>query len=128
MNHDIFIPLVITTDECLSIMETWESQADYWELKFRKAKYDKHDGYDRMTSIQVKCTDQDGLGAPVEGKWWLIDEQTVANGLTRIIEGGVANCRAELIQLLCDKSIDCVDIDQADAIVQAGLFGTLVYG
>lgn len=130
MNHDLNIPITISTAVCLSILETWESQAGYWELKFRKPAYNDGEGLDRMlTSIQVRCTDEDGLGVAVERNWWIVDEHTVVEGLKRIIAGGVVagGFGSQVVAMLMAETIDCCDVDQADAIVQAGLFGKLVY-
>ena len=128
MNHEIVSTSTVTTDDAIMILSTWESQAGYWELRFRKHEYRKIDDIDWLISVQCECTDQRGLDEPVDGKWWLINEHTVIEGIKRILAGGVANCRPEIANMLADGAIDGCDADQADAIVQAGLFGELVYG
>ena len=128
MNHQIVTTATVTTDQALAILGTWEGHAGYWDLVFDNHQCDTHEGYDRLVSVRCECIDQDGLGEPVEGKWWIINEATVVEGIRRVLAGGVANCTEEIAALLRDGDIDACDIDQADAIVQAGLFGTLVYG
>lgn len=128
MNHDLNIPISITTKQALDVLAIWEGQAGYWETAFRKHEYAEIDGENYMTSVQCKCTDAPGIGIAINRDWWLIDEHTVVEGLKRIIAGRIAACRDELLVLLGSNEIDMVDVDQADAIVQAGLFGELVYG
>ncbi len=128
MNHDIVTTATVTSEQARSILDTWESQAGYWETPFRNHQHQQGEYGLDLVSVECECTDQDGLGQPVEGKWWLINEHTVVEGIKRILAGDVVNCSQEIAALLRDGDIDCCDIDQADFIVQAGLFGTLVYG
>jgi hypothetical protein len=126
MDYTINIPITVTREQALAVLETAEPQMRYWETPFRSHKYDKYGDYGRLLSLEVECVDSAPIGGKV-GDWAEVNVDTINLGLFAIVHGNITNCRNEIIQLLADNDIDGCDIDQADAIVQAGLFGELVY-
>ena len=134
MNHKLNIPITVTTAQCHSVLDTACENIGYWELEFRNRE--TNNGY--TSAIEVHCTDGPPLFAlpgsdDADGPWAVINEHTVVRGLHNIIEKRdiCAECiRAEIIRMLGDQGngIEYCDTEQADVIIQAGLFGELVYG
>lgn len=135
MIHKLNIPAIVTTQQCFDVIQQASDYIGYWECGFRNHKYDD---LRNMVSFEVHCVDS----APTEGipcseeegsLWALIDQNTIVRGVELIVGGHLqinSQTRASLIELLGDKEmgISFGDVDMADAIVQAGVFGELVYG
>lgn len=61
-----------------------------------------------------------------------IDEDVIAKGLERVASGGVANKQVTSIADMAmhnpERASVAIDTEVADCIVQAGLFGEIVFG
>ena len=80
-----------------------------------------------VTDVSVEVRDREGYGA----KWLAVDLATIRKGLDAIRKSDFRMARSLVATVLAaDRDNDAGDIDAelADCIVQAGLFGKLVYG
>jgi hypothetical protein len=132
MIHTFDIPIAVTEDQCQSVLTNAADTGyiKYWELPFRKLRRRK-DG--TVKSFEVECSDGPPVSQPIDGNWALVDQHTVIQGLKRIIkpDSNITQYhRDAIIAMLGNKNdgIEMCDADQADCIIQFGLFGELVYG
>lgn len=134
MIHDLNIPIKVSTDQLQAVVDTASGYAGYWELEYRNHQHGADHG---VTSFEVYCKDADPTFPLHEAdKWAVVDEWCVMRGLKLIIRDEPAICsqyiRASILGLLSQQDggggIEGCDVEQADVIVQAGLFGELVYG
>ena len=136
MNHSINIPITLTSEQCHSVLHTGLAGGiGYWDLDMRNSKYFEGD----LISFEIECTDTPAVPLPTlddadeatkDGEWTEVNEHTVVAGLRRVIAGGVCAgyIRDEILALVNGDGVEYADADQADVILQAGLFGELVYG
>ncbi len=133
MNHSFNIPISVTTEQCQSVLTTATDMGDinYWELPFRNRVRD--DGLNCI-SFEVKCDDAvDPTSTHALGDWVEVNEHTVVRGLKLIVERTdliAKYIRDGIIEMLgnAEDGIEMCDLEQADVIIQIGLFGELVYG
>lgn len=129
MNHDIIVKVAITTEQCRSILQTAESQLGGWEIPISRRIYKDEGAGAILSSFWLKCIDLPGLGLPIQDNWWLVDEHVIARGLQKIIANDIdisPRRRLSIVNSFMDGE-DIYDIDDCDCIIQAGLFGQLVY-
>jgi hypothetical protein len=108
------------------LCSTVEGGSDYWaEIKDWKWEWDDHHNF---TKASVTVRDAEG-DAPT--KWIAVDLDTIERGI-QAIKARKPAVREDLQAaiLLGDNENDAghIDIDCADCILQAALFGELVYG
>lgn len=99
----------------------WSTCLQYqWESNVVVTDFQQHGGGTRAT---ISPEDTDAIHT--------ITPDTIEKGIVRIISGEAAlNERTRRIIAVANRDNDAsyIDSDAADAIVQAGLFGKLVYG
>lgn len=133
MYHELNIPITVSTEQCRDILITATDTGgiNYWETPFRNRVRDEELN---CISFSVRCIDAvDPYWGKAVGDWVEVDEFTVIRGLRLIVANPLACAayiRNGIIQMLGDHEdgISGCDLEQADVIIQIGLFGELVYG
>lgn len=128
MQHNFNIPCTVTTEQCRDVLTTATDTGgiNYWELPFRKRVRDKG-----LNCISFEVRLDDSFYSTEE--WVTVDETTVVKGLERLIANRslcAEYIRNSIIEMMGDDEdgISMCDLEQADVILQIGLFGELVYG
>ena len=107
-----------------------ENVINYWEIEYLEAKKSKLKigGFEHNYTYSFKIKD---FSETDEGKIFEINVDTIRLGIERLLMGNtkVGNIiRDDILENLKNNEIEAIDSDAVDCIVQAGLFGEIVYG
>lgn len=108
-----------------------EGGVGYWSYA-RRYEWEEDD-QDNLTSASVElAVIGDADDAREDGRkitWMPVDLDTIARGVRRILAKGFSSVRFESITFGSkENDAGAIDSDDADLIVQVGLFGEAVYG
>jgi hypothetical protein len=99
-----------------------EGGINYWAVEARNVKRGGRDGLDYL-SFEVR---------PEEEKTWhLVNPAIIGQGIQLILSGKVkisSQIAGWIQQGVTEQDAGIIDADCADCIVQAGVFGEIVYG
>lgn len=115
----IEIDLEFTEQNCIDTLTTAvESGIEYWVERFMNIKRDKEKN---IVEVTIEYFDEDD-----EIKKSVLTSGTIRHGIRKMFQRGF-DVRLDLKQQLLEEE-PCADADCADCIIQAALFGELVYG
>lgn len=103
-----------------------EGGIGYW-ARTRNYRWDEGDDAAGQAYATVEVFDADGALAD----WKLVNADTVAHGIGKIRDANFKinpDLRALILGADAENDAGNIDADAADVIVQAGLFGEIVYG
>ena len=104
-----------------------EGGINYWAL-MRNYRWEQDaDGNLTMASVEIETRPKN----PGPSVWQTVSEETIELGIARVKQPGFQVNRDNLANILvADRENDASEIDSeaADCIIQAALFGEVVYG
>ena len=102
-----------------------EGGINYWAVHRKYRWHAAEDG--NFTEASVEVSDAEGEGD--QNDWKAVTLDTIESGIAKVKEIGIRRDLMEAL-LMGDRESDAgyIDSEVADCIVQAGLFGRVIYG
>lgn len=133
---DEFIGDVLVTAFDGSYGGCWETWAEPMHEKTEQWPHDRMltlDEDENWTAVHIRCSDTDGLTATEIGlvtDGIVVNAEAIRVGIQRILDDNIVNSeiRDYVVRAVLEHDAGDIDATAADCIVQAGVFGRVIWG